>query len=249
MSPRTTGPAEPNRIACSIRRWLLFSLFLVLLVYMVNPRLVLIQGLNIKDLILYTLVGLTAVTLFRSGGGRWRQDGKLHLVFITFIAYLALRSAAAFFASVDLEGMDANGESRMLRMGAVLKAQWIDGFLILLLYRFGVETREDVLWLMWACSLTLLSLCFLVVLAHVLLLLFPPVSLGPSSSPRFWSSNGRGAWLVFFLPFTVAMLEIRKPGPTVRVAWVALGAAATLTACMRIPFSRKRNCSCPSRLS
>ncbi len=219
VHPQAQMPFDENRNAGVIRRWLMFGLFIVLF----DPGLFeVVPGVSTKDVFLYGLVGLTAVGVVRRGEGRWREDGKFHAVFIALIAYAALRSATAPFPVDDWQEIDPDREPGMWPMVAVLKGRWIDCFLILLVYRFGVETREDVLWLLWVCSLTLLSLCVLVVLTG---LFSPSWHLEP---PSFRASGWLGAGLVFFLPLAAALFELRNPGPSVRLAWLMLGAGAVL---------------------
>ncbi len=198
-----------------IRRLLLFGLFLILVLEIMHLfRLAVMPGLSYKNLALYLLLILLGVRTALSEARFRFRDLDIHAAFLGVIIYVFLTWAIA-------SAFDPTYDS--WRGFVKMKGQWVDYYLLFLIFRYGVDTVEDSVWLLRACTLTLLLLQLVVFIDY---LNIPDLGLfythGLRAEGFVGEVNQYGAFLVFFLPVAAALLMDLRPRP-VLFWWPMIG--------------------------
>ena len=188
------------------RRLLLFGLFLILVLELLRPfSLRLMPGVSYKNLALYLLLIFLGLRAATSPQGMRFRDLDVHAVFLAFLLYV-------FISWAVLAALDPTYNS--WRGFVAMKGQWLDYYLLLLIYRYGIDSLEDALWLLKACTLTLLLITVPIFMDYVNL---PNLAFFGTHKGRaeglMGEANIYGAFLVFFLPIAFAVLVNRRPRP------------------------------------
>lgn len=188
------------------RRLLLFGLFLVLIVELMRPfSMKIMPGVSYKNLVLYLLVVYLGLRAATSPQGVRFRDLDVHSVFLAYLIYIFLTWAVA--GALD---PTYNSWSGFVAM----KGQWVDYYLLFLIFRYGVQSLEDTIWLLKACTLTLLVITVPIFMDYVNL---PDLGFFPTHKGRveglMQEANQYGGFLVFFMPTAFAMLAIYRPRP------------------------------------
>jgi hypothetical protein len=189
-----------------IRRLLLFGLFLILVLEVMHLfPLAILPGLSYKNLAVYLLLIMLGVRAALSEKRLRLRDPDIHAAFLGLIIYVFLTwsIASAFDPTYD-----------SWRGFIAMKGQWIDYYLLFLIYCYGVDTAEDSLWLLRACTLTLLLVQLVVFVDYHNV---PDLGLfythGLRAEGFVGEVNQYGAFLVFFVPVAVALLMDLRPRP------------------------------------
>jgi O-antigen ligase len=181
-----------------INRLLLFILFLILVLEQTRlVPLALLPGLSYKNLLIYLLVMFLGIRAALSPTGLRLTDVDVHLAFLALITY-------AFLTWSLWGAFDATYPS--WRAFIAMKSQYVDYYLLLLIFRYGLASLADTVWMLRAIvgSVLLVSTAVLVDYAFG----FQLFGTHHGRLEGFiGEANQFGALLTFFLPIAIATTQ------------------------------------------
>jgi O-antigen ligase len=157
----------------------------------------LFPGLSVKNLYLYLMVLLLGVRAALSPTGLKFTDVDVHITFLALILY-------AFLTWAVWSAFEPTYSSWRAFIG--LKSQIVDYYLIYFVFRYGVDTLADTLWVLRASVATILVTSAIVLIDYALGLHNFTVREGRQGG-FFNEPNLYAALLVFFLPIAIATLQ------------------------------------------
>jgi len=177
-----------------MKRWLLFSLFILIVLApgKFGPYLGLGTGLSVKNLFLYIFVLVIGIRAVLSPNGIRFSDLDVHAAILVFTLFTAVSFTVKFAFDPTYPALAAFIQ---------FKSHVIDYYLLFLVFRYGVDTYEDALWLFKAIVRTLLLLGVLVTIDY---LNVPDLHLFPTHHGRaegfVGEANQYAAFLIFSMP-------------------------------------------------
>lgn len=203
------NPTEPQRSA--FRRFVLVSMVLVLLVDQVpGMGLGIMPGLSAKNLYLYAIVMMIAVRAAMKPEGIAFADLDVHIPFLLLIAYALLTVALASIVDPSY---------RITRGVITLKNQVVDLYLFMIIFRYGLDSRTDVVRILKVIIVIMFVLSFLTLLDF---LNIPDLGIVGTHRGRiegpFGAANQYGALLAFLLPVSIG-LQASETSSGARLFW------------------------------
>ena len=194
-----------------MKRLLLYGLFLILLLE-TTPYVHYLgfgPGLSFKNLSLYLFVLVIGLRAVLSPNGIRFSDLDVHAACLVLILYSVVSFSVLF-------AFDPTYPT--LRAFIELKSQVIDYYLFFLVYRYGIDTLEDALWLFNAIMRTLLVLGILIAADY---LNVPNLGVFGTFQGRTEGFLGEPNEYAAFLVFTMPMLfvAISSVFPKRRLFW------------------------------
>ena len=194
-----------------MRKWLVFSMFLVLFVdTTLGLKLGLGMGLSVKNLYLYALCMLLAIDAAMKPGDIKLTDFDIQAPFLVLLAYAGVTWVMKSTFDPAYEPM---------RSMVTLKNQLVDLYLFFILFRFGPRTRADFMWLLRSVVGVLAASSILTIVDF---LDMPNLGIVGTFKGRvegpIGAANQYGALLVFLLPVMIGLMP--RPGERWRVFWM-----------------------------
>ena len=192
-------------------RILLYIMFLVLMIdLMPNLGIGFGTGISAKNLFSYFFLVFIAVRAAMRPSGMKLVDLDVHVPYLLMMAYAAATWAIA--ATFD-------PTYSALRGAVTYKNQLIDLYLFLIAFRYGVERKEDYLWLFRAIVITLMvsSVVTLIDFFNI-----PDLGIIGEHKGRLegpvGAANQYGALLAFLIPVSISIIP-RNAGPAGYWGW------------------------------
>jgi O-antigen ligase len=178
-----------------INRLLLFVLFLILVLEPTRlVPLALLPGLSYKNLLIYLLVIFLGIRAALSPTGLRLTDVDVHLAFLALIIY-------AFLSWAVWGAFDATYPSWRAFIG--MKSQIVDYYLLLLIFRYGLDSLADTVWMLRAIVGTVLLVSAAVLVDYAFGFNIFGIHHGRVEG-FIGEANQFGALLTFFLPVAFA---------------------------------------------
>ena len=204
----------PSQDIDSVNRWqrfLLISMLIVLLVDMVpGMGLGIVRGLSAKNLYLYALVIAIAIKAVTRPSGLKFTDLDVHIPFLLLIAYAILTVAILSISTPTYKTVQGV---------MTLKNQLVDLYLFMFIFRYGLESRSDFMWML---RFTFTVMCWLSVITVIDFLNIPDLGIVGTYKGRiegpFGGANEYGALLAFLIPISIALIP-RDSGVAKRWFW------------------------------
>lgn len=186
-----------------IRRFLLYALFIVLLLdNMPRFGIGIGLGLSAKNLFLYFLLVLIAIRTSVEAKGIKFTDVDVHFPFILWMGYAALTWAI----------LTTFEPSYSAFQGAItFKNQLLDLFLFMFVFRYGIDSHEDFVWLIRASVLTVFITSIFVLIDF---LNIPNLGIFGTHKGRaegiVGAANQYGALLAFCIPIALGVMPDKR---------------------------------------
>jgi O-antigen ligase len=195
------------------RRFLLYSMFIVLMIdNMPGMGIGFALGLSAKNLYLYALIVFIAIRAVTKPSGVRFVDLDVHVPYLLLLMYATLTWALLSIADPTYG---------VVRGAITIKNQILDLYLFMFAFRYGVENREDYLWLYRAIIVTMFVSSFVTIIDY---LNIPDLGIVGSHQGRIegpiGAANQYGALLAFLIPVSIAAMPSNMSSMG-RFAWNA----------------------------